>query len=193
MASVQKCTERTRTVRNDSAADLLVLRVATPDDTFQDGPSCFPRAGAVSLCRVCWNQQGAPILFCHNNGGWHVSLAKAKSSGSSIQRLPVGLGDSVHGSSRNAFDVVPAPAHLISVQPATRASRLSAALSLLKRCSFILFSMCPSGCYRHAARRAIDPSLDPTTKTRTRNTRKHCCCDKHQAVGHEEAAAQSGA
>jgi hypothetical protein len=115
LVSVQKCTERTKTGTNDSGAVLLVLRVATSATHSKDGPSCFFRAGAVSLCKLPRNRQATPILFCHNNGGWHVSLAKAKSAGSPIQRLPIGLGDSVHGSTRNAFDVVPAPAHLILV------------------------------------------------------------------------------
>jgi hypothetical protein len=42
LVSVQKCTERTKTVRNDSGADLLVLRVATPDDTFQGRSQSLP-------------------------------------------------------------------------------------------------------------------------------------------------------
>jgi hypothetical protein len=137
LVSVQKCTERTKTGRNDSGADLLLLRVATPDDTFQGRSQLLPSAGAVSLCRLPRNRQPTPILFCHNNGGWHVSLAKTKSTGSPIQRLPVGLGDSVYGSPRSAFDVVFAPAHLISAnEGATRfVSRASGWARLAGCCS----------------------------------------------------------
>jgi hypothetical protein len=64
LVSVQKCTERTTTVRNDSGADLLVLRVATPDDTFQRRSrllhtgavpfSCAEFAGTGKEARHCF-------------------------------------------------------------------------------------------------------------------------------------------
>jgi hypothetical protein len=75
----------------------------------------------VSLRRGCFFVQIAPEPASHpdivlsQNGGWHVSLAKTKSTGSPIQRLPFRMGNSVHDSDRNAFDAVPAPAHLILV------------------------------------------------------------------------------
>jgi hypothetical protein len=56
VVSVQKCTERTKTGRNDSGADLLVLRVATPDDTFQGRSRLPPSRWGRLLCRLPRNR-----------------------------------------------------------------------------------------------------------------------------------------
>jgi hypothetical protein len=48
------------------------------------------------------------IVVPQNNGGSHVALAKTESARVSVQRLPFGLGNSVHGSSRDAHFIVTA-------------------------------------------------------------------------------------
>jgi hypothetical protein len=48
------------------------------------------------------------IVLSQNNGGSHVALAKTESARVSVQRLPFGLDNSVHGSSRDAHFIVTA-------------------------------------------------------------------------------------
>jgi hypothetical protein len=63
LVSVQKCTERTKTVRNDSGTDLLVLRVATPGDTFQGRSQFRPSAGAVLCAEFAGTGKGPSYCF----------------------------------------------------------------------------------------------------------------------------------
>jgi hypothetical protein len=63
LVSVQKCTERTKTVRNDFGDDLLVLRVATPDDTFQGRSQLLPSLGPFFVQSSLEPARGADIVL----------------------------------------------------------------------------------------------------------------------------------
>ena len=75
--SVQKCTERNKNCQERIQRWPVgsACRDPKPDTSHEDGLS-VPRAEAASLCTSRRNREGFPILFCHNNGGWHVALAK---------------------------------------------------------------------------------------------------------------------
>jgi hypothetical protein len=66
-------------MRNDFKPGLLARRVVTPDDTSQGWPRCSPRRGHFF---VQITPEPTPILdiVFRKRGGWHVSLAKTKST-----------------------------------------------------------------------------------------------------------------